>query len=221
MTMPTANELLMSAGEGGRSATFNTIGEFISGEIVAEPTVSQQTDPADRSLKTFPNGDPMLQVVFRLQTAERIDGDDDGIRMLYAKNKMLVAIKEAIIAAECKAVGVGGQLTVQFISGGERLKTGLFSPKEYRARYVPPATPANALLGLTSPQPAAQPAPALPPMPPAPQTAAAAGNGTPPPPPPTTNSAAPPPGIPADVWARLTPIQQQALSNSPAGVAPY
>lgn len=227
MTIPTANELLM--GSGARAAAFPTVGTIVRGEIVAEPKVQQQTDLDTGEAKTFANGDPMWQIVVVLQTAERDGADDDGIRSLYVKANMQKAVKDAIAEAGAADRGLqtGGQLAVQYSGDGEPKKRGFNAPKLYRAQYQPPVNSANALLGLTSPQPAAAPN----------AGAAPAGTATPPPPPPNTPllgapAAAPPPFLPTpttpapagmdpDVWARLSPAQQATLSGTPASTVPF
>lgn len=158
-----ANDLLM--GSGSKSAAFPTIGTSVSGRIVREPKAQQQTDPKDGSFKTFANGDPMMQLVVQIQTDERdaTDADDDGIRALYVKGKMLAAVRDAVKAAGAKGLEVGGELTVTYVADGEKTNKAFNAPKLYTATYRPPAgEAANSLLmgnAPASPAPAAQAAP--------------------------------------------------------------
>ena len=227
MGIPTANELLMGAGS--RAATFPQIGATVTGEIITEPQVQQQTDLDTGEPKAFANGDPMLQIIVVLQTGEREDVDDDGKRTLYIKANMQKAIKEAVTAAKASGLEKGGTLAVQYSSDGEPKKRGFNAPKFYRAAYQPPANPANALLGLTSPQPGAPNAaatgagtpPSPPPLPPAPPAAPLLPTPAAPTVPTLTPSTPAPTGMDPDVWARLTPAQQSALSGTPASTVPF
>jgi hypothetical protein len=101
-TQTDPNAFLM--GGGGRSAKFATIGDKIDGEITATE-VTQQTDFTDGTPKTWPDGNPMMQLVITLQTDER---EDDRLQLAYTGD-------------------------------GVAPKAGLNAPKEYAAKYSPPA----------------------------------------------------------------------------------
>lgn len=89
-------------GSGAKSAFSKTspIGTTVSGPIV-DATVRQRTDYVTGQPKTWDNGDPQNQVVVRIQTDQREDTDDDGIRGIYIKtwglqkDALMTAIKEA------------------------------------------------------------------------------------------------------------------------------
>jgi hypothetical protein len=184
----TANDLLM--GSGAKSASFLEIGASITGRIAMEPKAAQQTDPKDNSLKTFANGDPMMQVVVQLATDQRDPAieDDDGLRTVYIKSNMLKAVREAVKASGAKGMEVGGTLTVTYVADGEKTNKAFNPPKLYTAAYKPPSGgAANAVLMgdvPTSPAPAGIP-----------------GNVDP------------------AVWERLTPEQRAAVlaASAPAG----
>lgn len=124
---------------GGSSARFETIGDLVKGTIISA-TTSQQTDFVTREPKTWKNGDPMMQVVIRLQTDER-DPDnatDTGERSLYVDSRgKREALKEALRRANAK-LEVGGMLAMQYTGDGEA-ERGMNPPKQYRAEYAAPA----------------------------------------------------------------------------------
>lgn len=166
-----ANDLLM--GGGTKSASFPAIGTSISGRIVREPKVQQQTDAKTGEPKTFNNGDPMMQLVVQVQTDERdaTDTEDDGVRAIYIKAKMLAAVREAVRKSGAKGLEVGGELTVTYVADGEKTNKAFNAPKLYTAAYRPPTGEAanNLLMGdaPVSPAPASQPAAAPAGQPPA------------------------------------------------------
>ena len=191
MSTMTANDLLM--GGGGKSATFPEIGATVTGRITAEPQVKQQTEFGSDTLKFFPNGDPMMQIVVSLQTADRdpADAEDDGVRQLYVKGQMLKAVREAVQQAGAKGLETGGTLTVSYSADGEPSKKGFNAPKLYTARYAKPTGEAanNLLMGTPNRDAAAQLAATLPSLPPP----------------------AAPAGIDPAVWGALDPSQRQAI----------
>lgn len=160
------NDLLM--GSGSKSASFPVIGTTVTGRIVREPKAQQQTDAKTNQPKTYDNGDPMMQIVAQLQTADRdpADPDDDGIRAVYIKSKMLLAVREAIKKSGAKGLEVGGELSITYTADGEKTNKAFNPPKLYAATYRPPSAEAanNVLMG--SAPDAAQPAPAADGMPP-------------------------------------------------------
>jgi len=139
-TAPSANDLLM--GGGGKSAKFKEVGDSVVGTIL-DATTQQQTD-INGELKTWDNGDPMWQVVVTLQTDERDDEDDDGIRKVYlkgsSKNPLSAAgaVRKAIVDAGEKELKEGGRLGMQYTGDGEPTRAGLTAPKQYRAQYEAP-----------------------------------------------------------------------------------
>lgn len=142
MTTTDANQFLM--GGGGRSAKFANIGDKIDGEII-RTEVTQQTDLATGEPKTWKDGNPMMQLVVTLQTDQHEDDEDDGVRRLFAKgsgrnSKTAVgAIRAAVQAAGAKTLEVGGRLQMAYTGDGVPSTAGFNPPKEYAARYQPPA----------------------------------------------------------------------------------
>ena len=182
----TANDLLMSSG--GKSATFPAVGTVVTGTITAEPKAQQQTDMKTGEPKAFANGDPMMQIIVSLQTTDREDDEDDGIRQLYVKANMLKAIREAVQTAGAKGLEPGGVLAVKYVADGEVKTKGFNPPKLYAATYTKPTgAAANSLLMAT-------PAQAQHTM----HAASAQGSA--------------PAGIDPALWANLDPAQRQAIA---------
>lgn len=158
MTMTDPNSFLL--GSGGRSAKFERVGDTIKGVICAQPEIRQQTDIKTGAPKTWDDGQPMNQLVIKLQTDLREDEDDDGIRALYVSGgfkraSTQKAIADAVRAAKAKGLEVGGTLAVRF-TGEEPSSTKGFNPaKLYAAQYQPPAKGADDF--FTDPAPAAKP----------------------------------------------------------------
>lgn len=166
MTQQTADAFLL--GGGGKSAKFETVGATVTGTIANPPQVRQQTDMTTGSPLTWDNGDPKMQLVVQLQTAERVDSDDDGIRNLYVKGSkdpasksLHAAVAGAVQAAGAKGLEVGGTLTVQYVGDGVSKTRGFNPPKQYAATYKSPD--AGEFLGTGQAATAAQPQPTAPP----------------------------------------------------------
>lgn len=127
------------SGGGSAAAKFPTVGTLIKGTITGAE-LTQQTDPADGKPKTWDDGNPRMQMVVTLQTDERdadID-DDEGIRRLFVKGKMLQAVREAVKGAGVKTVEVGGVLAVKYTGDGEKTNPAFNAPKLYAAQYKAP-----------------------------------------------------------------------------------
>lgn len=150
----TAEQFLLGAG--GKSASFPTVGTTVTGTIVdPAPKVAQQTDMSGNPM-TWDNGDPRLQLVVTLQTQERGDVDDDGIRKLYVKGSkdpksksLHAAVAAAVQTANAKGLEVGGTLSVTYVGDGVASTRGFNPPKLYEARYTAPdhAAAAGEFLG--------------------------------------------------------------------------
>lgn len=158
--MKDANDLLLG-GAPSKAATFPTIGTIVSGTVISPPESREQTDLATGEVKRFKSGDPMMQVLIRIQTKERDpnDPDDDGVRTIYAKNTMLKAIGKAMVEAGVKKLEPGGYLQVGY-SGDIPSQTRGYNPtKVYVAKYSPPAPEASNILTQAAfePDPWAQP----------------------------------------------------------------
>lgn len=131
-----ALEYLMSAGV--PSAKFPDIGTKVEGRILRYE-LTQQKD-LDGNLKTFDSGEPMMQIVFTLDTGV-IDPDiegDDGTRKVYAKAQMLQAVREAVKKTGHRGRLTGGILGVKYVRDGEATKRGFNAPKIYAAKFEAP-----------------------------------------------------------------------------------
>lgn len=133
-----ANDFLMSGGV--QAATFKRVGDWVEGIIAQQPQVRQQRDPATKQLKTWPDGSPAMQIHVVLQTEQRDDPEDDGLRAIYIRGDMQRAVREAVRSAGADGLLVGGKLRVKHTALGEA-KGGLNPPKLYEAKYRPPSAP--------------------------------------------------------------------------------
>lgn len=163
-------------GGGGGSAKFENVGDTISGTITATE-VKQQTDLVDNKPKTWDNGDPVMQLVVTLQTAQRDpeNPDDAGLRNVYVKGSkkpgsksLHDAVATAVKASGSKGLEVGGTLSVTY-TGEEPSSTRGFNPRKlYSATYAGPdkAAQTGDFLGTATSAPQAVPvaAPAAPVM---------------------------------------------------------
>lgn len=169
-------------GGAATSAKFEHVGDTVTGTIVTTE-VRQQTDIQTGQPLVWDNGDPRMQLVVALQTDQRDDPDDDGIRMVYIKGSkargsksLHDAVRAAVEQAKTKGLEAGGTLTVSFI-GEEPSKTKGFNPRKlWQATYTPPDTAAAAsdFLGMT-PEPVAK----TPPPATTPASASASASGSP------------------------------------------
>lgn len=142
MTQQTPEGFLL--GGGGRSAKFERVGDSITGTVATPPTLRQQTDIQTGKPVSWDNGDPKMVLVVQLQTSQRDDADDDGLRNLYLaggfkRATLQKAVADAVRSSRSTGLDVGGTLTVQF-TGEEPSDTKGFHPaKLYAAKYAPPS----------------------------------------------------------------------------------
>lgn len=158
--MSDGNDLLMRGG--GKSITFgrddSTKGVWFSGIVLEEPTSGQVMDYSTKKPKFYDNGDPVMQIIVKIQTTMREDADDDGVRALFIKSGMKRPVRDAILAAKSKGLGIGDQIAVRWIGTEDN------DARIWEAAYKPAPAKANADLMGADPfgQPAATPAPAAP-----------------------------------------------------------
>jgi hypothetical protein len=98
-------------------------------------------DPKTKKPKYFENsGDAKKVLVYGLQTEEYDDEieDDDGKRTLYARWKMLDAIRDARDEAGEDRIEIGGWLSVKFTRQDRPSSPGLSGVKHFEAVYEPP-----------------------------------------------------------------------------------
>lgn len=128
---------------GGASAKFPEIGTVHKGAITSL-TQRQSTKFGTNELEWWDDAktQPKKEVVITLQTDERDadDSTDDGKRVLYVSGNMLKAIKVALAG---RVPEVDGILAVKYTGDGTPSKPGYNPPKQYEAKYTPPAPVAD------------------------------------------------------------------------------
>ena len=136
----TDDAMALLMGETVPAVKFPEVGSKVTGQVV-KVEKGQQRDFMSKEPKTWPDGQPMLQVIVTLQTDERDDEDDDGQRKLYvAKPAMRNAIRAAIEESGGKpAVITGGTLSVKRTEDGEA-ERGMSAPHTYAAKFEPDLT---------------------------------------------------------------------------------
>jgi len=133
------NQFLM--GGGIPSAKFAIKGASVRGSVIAPPVTRQQSDMVTKELKFFKGGDPMMQVVIRLQTDERDPSieADDGQRALYIKGASIRKLREAIRRTGAKGLEVGGYLVQTYVSDEMPVGGAPQGAKVYEFQYTRPA----------------------------------------------------------------------------------
>jgi hypothetical protein len=135
-------------GGGGKAAPFDEVGDEVKGTIT-DVVVNQQTDMETGAPLTWTDGSPRMQLVVSLQTGERADDNDDGIRRIYAKGgnyevasgtgtSMKNAIADALKKVGATSIDEGGVLRVAYTGVGKKTNRGFSAPKLYRATYEAP-----------------------------------------------------------------------------------
>ena len=153
--MTDVNDFLFQAG--GKSFKFGKIGDVVKGEVVGAE-IRQQTS-LEGELLTWQDGSPRKQLVISLQTDERNDDDDDGIRTIYAKGgkfdigkgegqSMRDAIAEALRQEGASRLEIGDELAVCY-TGDSVPKRGYSPAKLYIAGFKKskPGVSATSLFG--------------------------------------------------------------------------
>lgn len=134
-----ANDFLM--GGGTPWVKFDDIGDKVSGTIIAPPERRQSKDYDSGELATWPDGNPVYEVVVKLQTTLRDPEieDDEGIRQFVINSgAKRAAVRDAISKAKARGLSEGGRLTVTYTHDGEPKKRGYRGPKQFTAVYEPP-----------------------------------------------------------------------------------
>lgn len=119
------NDLLMGGGRKTPPCKWGSPGERMPkqpgyiehGLVCEEPGTMQQSDYQTGKLKFYDDGNPIMQVVIKIQTDRRDPNikDDDGIRAIYAYGQMLAVIREAIIEAGGSRLDIGTHLYVKYV----------------------------------------------------------------------------------------------------------
>jgi hypothetical protein len=128
-------------GGGVPSVRFTSVGDSVSGLIATQPEMMQQRDFATGEPLVWDDGTARMQLKVILDTGgtDPDTEDDDGMRALYLKRGLKLAVAAALRKAGCRDLEVGGRLTVTYVGDGEATR-GLNPPKNYSAVYVQPPT---------------------------------------------------------------------------------
>ena len=113
--------------------------------VIESAELRQQTSLEDNKLLTWDDGRPRMMLVITLQTAERDDDTDTGLRAIYAKGgrfevaegegqSMRDAIAQAVKDAGASSIDPGDELAVGFTGVG-KAKRGYTAPKLYSASF--------------------------------------------------------------------------------------
>lgn len=139
------NAILMG---GGKSFSFPNIGDKVTGEVTAIDA-APQTDIKTGEVLRWKDGSPKMQVIVTLATELEEDAGDDGARRVYLKGGgkgTLGAVKTAVKAAGASKLEVGGTLAIAYTGDGEPTQRGYNPPKQYQAKYTPPAPVSQAVV---------------------------------------------------------------------------
>ena len=154
-----------------KSLSFGEVGDDTwkgkpqGGVIVSISDAVQATVYGDTStLKTWPNGDPVMKIVFTLDTragkypAPPADEEDDGVRDFHVEkgSQAFRALSKALKDSGAKDFEVGGELYDVWQSGVGRKG----DPRLHVAQYTPPAPGTKGMFAGEPEQPAAPSFPA-------------------------------------------------------------
>jgi hypothetical protein len=190
MSLDSLDEVLSGGGAKSAFTKDSPLGTTVTGTIL-DANTSQIHDYMTGKPKTWDDGRPQMQIVVRIQTEQRVDADDDGVRGVYIKTwgpwkeALMAAIKGIGKSKPSEALVPGYGFTATF-SGTKPSSQGS-DTKLYTYRIEPRAS--QALDDPWAPVQAAapaQPAPVTPqatavtpqpvPVPPAAPAAPAAGD---------------------------------------------
>jgi hypothetical protein len=129
---------------GAKSFPFAKIGDICRGTIESAE-VRQQTSLEDNKPLFWDDGRPRNMLVITLQTNERDDENDTGLRAIYAKGgrfevdqgegeSMRDAIARAVKDAGATSIDPGDELAVGYTGNG-KAKRGYQAPKLYAASF--------------------------------------------------------------------------------------
>ena len=141
---------------GGESTSWSPeeIGDKISGTILSIKR-KQQTDFSTNEPLTWSNGDPRMQTLVELQTDERLNDDDDGVRTLWLKGGKNFepgtgkgqsgeeALKTAVKETGSKTIDEGATLQVVMTGLAKPTTRGYQPAKLYTMKYTAPSLSAD------------------------------------------------------------------------------
>lgn len=126
-------------GGGAPTAKFPEVGAKIVG-TVTEYELKQARDFKTKKLRTWDDGNPVMEAVVTVKAEEFVpeDDEDDGSRRIFVSSRsMREAIRGAIKKSGHRGSLVGGKLGVVYAKDGEA-EAGLNPPKVYTAKFEPP-----------------------------------------------------------------------------------
>lgn len=146
---------LSELGGGAKAWSADNMGDRISGRIKLVERRQQRSLDGGK-LETWDDGSPRMITYIELETDQRDDDDDDGVRSIYAKGgrnhepaegsgtSMEVAIAEAVKAAGSNTIDEGATLQIVH-TGIAKVQTRGHNPaKLYKAKYTAPVSSVNA-----------------------------------------------------------------------------
>lgn len=141
MTIPNAMDVLANAGSAPKALSWGGVGERSGGRIVSDLRTYQPREYSPSGLgplKFYEDGSPVWAVSVDVQTNEREDSNDNGIRRMYIeKPRMLAAVRAAYQAVGADGIQKGGTLYV-WQTGVEPATRGAGMANTYAASYSPP-----------------------------------------------------------------------------------
>lgn len=186
MSLDSLDEVLTGGGAKSAFTKDSPLGTTVTGTIL-DASTSQIHDYMTGKPKEWDDGRPQMQIVVRVQTEQRIDADDDGVRGVYIKTwgpwkeSLMAAIKAIGKTKPSEALVPGYEFTATF-SGTKpssqgsdtKLYTYRIEPRAAAALDDPWATVTPAAPAVPAPVPPVMPPPA-PVTPQAPAAPAPAG----------------------------------------------
>lgn len=120
------------------------VGAQVSGEIVAvqrrhrrHRETGEYLYWVDRKPAVATSGQPVYDSILLVQTDQRDDEDDDGLRAIYLDRDVQRAIRAAVLKSRATGLAIGGQLAgLMYIGPDPKIKGG----RVYDVKaYTPPA----------------------------------------------------------------------------------
>lgn len=142
-TTPSVADFLNGAG-GGKSLKFPEVGTVGEGTIISADV--RQARDIDGNAKTWENGDPVNELQIKVQTEQRDDDEDDGVRTWYCSGgkgeaddgkglSAIEAVKAALADAKLKEIPLGGTIKVRFSGTRKPSKRGFNPAKRYQVKF--------------------------------------------------------------------------------------
>jgi len=106
----------------------------------------------DGALLFWDDGKPQWQLVVHIQTDQRVEEDDDGIRAIFVFGQLKKAVTDALKQAGVKKLEIGGHLYVKFTE--QIVNDAGFRQNLFACKYEPPvaANPQDDFFGTPAQQ---------------------------------------------------------------------